>query len=56
MFVLTRRFSLALKVSDTKEKLYMGNSATSNIEGEGTVILKITSGKHLTLKECTFCA
>ena len=44
----------SLKVSDTKEKLYMGNSATSNIEGEGTVILKMTSGKHLTLKNVLF--
>ena len=44
----------SLKVSDTKEKLYMGNSATSNIEGEGTVILKMSSSKHLTLKNVLF--
>ena len=32
----------------------MGNSATSNIEGKGTVILKMTSDKHLTLKNVLF--
>ncbi|XP_017256513.2 uncharacterized protein LOC108226069 [Daucus carota subsp. sativus] len=40
----------SLIASDAGEKLYMGNSATSTIEGEGTVILKMTSGKNLTLK------
>ena len=32
----------------------MGNSTTSNIEGESTVILKMTSDKHLTLKNVHF--
>ena len=31
------------------EKLFMGNSATSEIEGQGKIILKITSRKELTL-------
>ncbi|KAK6146747.1 hypothetical protein DH2020_020616 [Rehmannia glutinosa] len=31
------------------EKLYTGNSATSNIKGQGNVVLKMTSGKELTL-------
>ncbi|RVW75987.1 Retrovirus-related Pol polyprotein from transposon TNT 1-94 [Vitis vinifera] len=31
------------------EKVFMGNSATSEINGQGKVILKITSGKELTL-------
>ncbi|KAM1902395.1 hypothetical protein ACFX14_031111 [Malus domestica] len=31
------------------EKLYMGNSATSIVEGYGKVVLKFTSGKSLTL-------
>jgi transposase InsO family protein len=31
------------------EKLFMGNSSTSKVEGEGKVILKMTSGKELTL-------
>ncbi|KAA0066206.1 pol polyprotein [Cucumis melo var. makuwa] len=31
------------------EKLFMGNSSTSKVEGQGKVILKMTSGKELTL-------
>ncbi|KAK9052408.1 hypothetical protein SSX86_029037 [Deinandra increscens subsp. villosa] len=31
------------------EKLFMGNSATAEVKGEGNVILKMTSGKELTL-------
>ncbi|RVW64853.1 Retrovirus-related Pol polyprotein from transposon TNT 1-94 [Vitis vinifera] len=31
------------------EKMFMGNSATSEIKGQGKVILKMTSGKELTL-------
>ncbi|GJV73984.1 retrovirus-related pol polyprotein from transposon TNT 1-94 [Tanacetum coccineum] len=34
---------------DNKEKLYMGNSATADIKGEGDVILKMTSEKELKL-------
>ncbi|KAL8089042.1 hypothetical protein AgCh_038706 [Apium graveolens] len=44
----------SLKASDAGEKLYMGNSATSTKEGEGTVILKMTSGKNLTLKNVLY--
>ncbi|KAH7864181.1 hypothetical protein Vadar_026696 [Vaccinium darrowii] len=36
------------------EKLFMGNSATSDIAGEGTVVLKMTSGKTLTLNKVLF--
>ncbi|CAN6584101.1 unnamed protein product [Malus baccata var. baccata] len=32
-----------------EEKLYMGNSASSAVEGKGKVVLKFTSGKSLTL-------
>ncbi|XP_071739384.1 uncharacterized protein [Rutidosis leptorrhynchoides] len=31
------------------DKMFMGNSATADIKGEGNVILKMTSGKELTL-------
>ena len=31
------------------EQLYMGNSSTSKVEGQGKVVLKMTSGKELTL-------
>ena len=44
----------SLQASNAGEKLYMGNSATSAIEGEGTVILKMTSGKNLTLKNVLY--
>ena len=31
------------------EKLYMGNSSTSKVEGVGKIALKMTSGKTMTL-------
>ena len=31
------------------EKLFMGNSATSEIKGQGTILLKMTSGKEVKL-------
>ena len=34
---------------ETGEKVFMGNSATSDIKGQGKVVLKMTSGKELTL-------
>ncbi|GJT33489.1 hypothetical protein Tco_0923908, partial [Tanacetum coccineum] len=37
------------KTIDNGEKLYMGNSATPDIKGEGDVILKMISGKELKL-------
>ncbi|GJZ13131.1 retrotransposon protein, putative, ty1-copia subclass [Tanacetum coccineum] len=36
-------------VADNGEKLYMGNSTTADIKGEGDVILKMTSKKELKL-------
>ena len=33
----------------TREKVSMGNSATSKIKGQGKVVLKMTFGKELTL-------
>ena len=33
------------------EQLFMGNSSTSKVEGKGKVILKMTSGKELTLDD-----
>ena len=36
------------------EKLFMGNSATSEIEGQGRVVLKMTSGKELTLNNVLY--
>ena len=34
---------------ETGEKVFMGNSATSDIKGQDKVVLKMTSGKELTL-------
>ena len=36
------------------EKLFMGNSATSLIKGQGQVNLKMTSGKELTLNNVLY--
>ena len=33
------------------EKIFMGNSSTSKVEGNGKVVLKMTMGKYLTLKD-----
>ena len=33
------------------EKIFLGNSSTSKIEGNGKVVLKMTMGKYLTLKD-----
>ena len=42
-------FSTYTPVSD--KKLFMGNNASSDVLGVGKVVLKMTSGKELTLKE-----
>ena len=36
------------------ERLYMGNSSSSKVEGKGTVVLKFTSGNVLTLKDVLY--
>lgn len=37
-------------LSGPEEKMYMGNSSTSKVEGVGDICLKMTSGKTVTLK------
>ncbi|KAL2474842.1 Integrase catalytic domain-containing protein [Abeliophyllum distichum] len=37
-----------------REKLHMENSATSEIKGHGKVVLKMTSGKELTLNNVLY--
>ena len=39
---------------ETGEKVFMGNSATSDIKGQGKVVLKMTSGKELTLTKVLY--
>ena len=34
---------------ETREKVFMGNSVTSDIKRQGKVVLNLTSGKELTL-------
>ena len=45
----SKMFSMYQKV-DGGDHLTMGNSSTSQVVGQGTVVLKMTSGKELTLK------
>ncbi|GJW41333.1 pol polyprotein, partial [Tanacetum coccineum] len=47
--VISTISEVSLVVVDNEEKLYLGNSATANIKGEGDVILKMTSEKELKL-------
>ncbi|RVW83338.1 Retrovirus-related Pol polyprotein from transposon TNT 1-94 [Vitis vinifera] len=39
------------KLVEQNEELFMGNSSSSKVEGRGKVILKMTSGKELTLND-----
>ena len=39
---------------ETKEKVFMGNSATSEIKCQGKVVLKMTYGKGLTLTNALY--
>ena len=36
---------------DNGEQLFIGNSSSSKVEGQGKVVLKMTSGKELTLND-----
>ena len=36
---------------DNGEQLFMGNSSSSKVEGQGKVVLKMTSGKELNLND-----
>ena len=46
-------FSVFKEVEDG-DKVFMGNSATSEIKGQGNVVLKMTSGKELTLQDVLY--
>ncbi|GKA25459.1 pol polyprotein [Tanacetum coccineum] len=45
----------SFRAVDNGQKLYMGNSATADIKGEGDVILKMTSEKELKLTNDMWC-
>ncbi|KAJ9559825.1 hypothetical protein OSB04_004985 [Centaurea solstitialis] len=42
------------KTAEDGEKLFMGNSATADIKGSGKIVLKMTSGKDLTLNDVLY--
>ena len=44
-------FSTYTPVEDGKERVYLGDSRTTNVLGKGNVLLKLTSGKTLALSE-----
>ncbi|CAM8943434.1 unnamed protein product [Rhodiola kirilowii] len=43
-----------LKLIENGEKVYMGNLATSEVKGKGSVMLKMTSGKELKLTNVSY--
>ena len=43
--------SLEIETIDNGEQLFMGNSSSSKVEGQRKVVLKMTSGKELTLND-----
>ena len=42
------------KTAIDSEQLFMGNSSTSKVEGKWKVVLKLTSGKELTLNDVLY--
>ena len=46
---LDKKMFFTFELIKIGEKLYMGNSATSEVKDQGNVVLKMTSGKELTL-------
>ena len=54
MSILTKEMFATLDESVNGEKLFIGNSATSDIKGQGKVILKMTSGKELSLNNVLY--
>ncbi|KAK9119049.1 hypothetical protein Scep_017142 [Stephania cephalantha] len=47
--LLRQKFIFEFHSADSEDKLYMGNSSSSMVEGKGTVNMKFTSGKVVTL-------
>ena len=53
IYVLKKMFSTYNSVGNGK-KNFMGNSSTSKIEGIGKVVLKVTTGRFLILKDVLY--
>ena len=48
---LDKKMFSSYQTIDNGEQLFMGNSSYSKVEGQGKVVLKMTSGKELTLND-----
>ena len=48
---LDKKMFSSYQTIDIGEQLFMGNSSSSKVEGQGKVVLKMTSGKELTLND-----
>ena len=51
LYMLERKMFFTYNPVGNGEKIFLGNSSTSKIEGNGKVVLKMTMGKYLTLKD-----
>ena len=51
---LNKKMFSTFELTEIGEKVYMGNSATSKIKGQGKLVLKITYGKEVTLKKVLY--
>ena len=48
---LDKKMFSSYQTIDNEEQLFMGNSSSSKVEGQGNEVLKMTSGKELTLND-----
>ena len=44
-----KKIFTSYSIVDNGEQLFMGNSSNSKVDGQGKIVLKMTSGKELTL-------
>ena len=51
LYMLERKMFFTYNPVGNGEKIFLGNSSTSKIEGNGKVMLKMTTSKYLTLKD-----
>ena len=49
-----KKMFITFEPIETEEKVFMGNSVTSKIKGHGKVVLKMTDGEELTLKNVLY--
>ncbi|KAF5931719.1 hypothetical protein HYC85_027890 [Camellia sinensis] len=51
-----KKMFTSYSIVDNGEQLFMGNSSTSKVEGQGKIVLNMTSGKELTLNNVLYPA